>query len=557
MTDKKSFDYIIVGGGSAGCVLANRLSTDPAIKVLLLEAGPSDRNLKVRMPAATAYVIADPSMNWHYYTEPQKHLDGRQLMWPRARVLGGCSSHNTMVFIRGHARDYDHWRQLGCEGWSYADVLPYFRRAETRSVGGDDYHGEQGPMRVHPADDPNPLPQAFIDAGQQAGFPYTADFNGHQQEGVGRYDLNIDRGNRCNTAYAYLRPVLSRKNLTVEVDAFTLRLLFEGTRVTGVEYSQRGQIKQAVTDAEVIVSTGAINSPQLLMLSGLGDADHLRGLGLPVVADLPSVGQNLQDHLDVAVQHECKLPVSLYGVNKPLNAAAIGIEWFLFRTGPGATAHLEASSFLRTIPSIESPDIQHHFVPMFVINHGMEWPDRHGYQVHISQMRPESRGYVKLRSADPSEHPVIEPNLLEATEDRRCLRDGVKITREIMRQPAFDRFRGAEVQPGDHCVRDTDIDAFVREKSETAYHPSSTCKMGTDLQAVVNPSLEVRGVTGVRVVDASIMPTVVSGNLNSPTIMIAEKAADMILGKTALVSAEVSVADPVERTAAEREVAFA
>ena len=557
MTDKKSFDYIIVGGGSAGCVLANRLSADTAIKVLLLEAGPSDRNLKVRMPAATAYVIADPSMNWHYYTEPQKHLGGRQLIWPRARVLGGCSSHNTMVFIRGHARDYDHWRQLGCEGWSYADVLPYFRRAETRSIGGDDYHGEQGPMRVHRADDPNPLPQAFIDAGQQAGFPYTADFNGHQQEGIGRYDLNIDRGNRCNTAYAYLHPVLSRKNLTVEVDAFTLRLLFDGTRVTGVEYSQRGQVKRVVTDGEVIVSTGAINTPQLLMLSGLGDADHLRGLGLPVMADLPSVGQNLQDHLDVAVQHECKLPVSLYGVNKPLNAAAIGIEWFLFRTGPGATAHLEAGSFLRTIPSMESPDIQHHFVPMFVINHGMEWPDRHGYQVHISQMRPESRGYVKLRSADPREHPVIEPNLLEAAEDRRCLRDGVKITREIMRQPAFNRFRGEEVQPGDHCVSDTDIDAFVREKSETAYHPSSTCKMGTDLLAVVNPSLEVRGVTGMRVVDASIMPTVVSGNLNSPTIMIAEKAADMILGNTALAPAEVSVADPIERKAAEREVAFA
>ena len=557
MSDNNVFDYIIVGGGSAGSVLANRLSADPLIKVLLLEAGPSDRSLKVRMPAATAHVIADPGMNWHYYTEPQKHLDGRRLMWPRARVLGGCSSHNTMVFIRGHARDYDHWRQLGCEGWSYADVLPYFRRSEMRSVGGDEYHGDQGPMRIHPANDPNPLPQAFVDAGQQAGFPYTADFNGRQQEGVGRFDLNIDKGNRCNTAYAYLRPALSRKNLTVIVEAFTLRLLFEGTRSVGVEYSHKGQIKQARTEREVILSCGAINSPQLLMLSGIGDPDHLREHGLAVVADLPSVGKNLQDHLDVAIQHECRLPVTLYGAKNPLTAAAIGLEWFLFRTGPGATAHLEAGSFLRSIPSMETPDIQHHFVPLFVVNHGMEWPDRHGYQAHMSQMRPESRGYLKLRSADPSVHPIIEPNLLEAEEDRRCMRDGVKVTREIMRQPAFDKFRGVEVQPGDDCVTDADIDAFVRAKSETAYHPSSTCKMGTDLQAVVDPNLRVRGITGLRVVDASIMPTIVSGNLNAPTIMIAEKATDMILGKSMLAPEEATVAEPVARKEAQRVVEFA
>ena len=554
MADQNTYDYIIVGGGSAGCVLANRLSADRNLKVLLLEAGPSDSSYKVRMPAATAYVIADPDMNWHYYIEPQKHLDNRQLMWPRAKVLGGCSSHNTMVFIRGHARDYDHWRQLGCDGWSYADLLPYFRRSEHRVAGGDDYHGDEGPMQIRASNDPNPLQQAFIDAGVQAGFPYTPDFNGHQQEGVGRYDLNIDGGNRCNTAWGYLRPARSRPNLRVKVNSLSLRVLFEGTRAVGVEYEQYGQVHQVRAEREVIVSGGAINSPQLLMLSGVGDADHLRGLGIPLVADLPQVGENLQDHLDVAVQHECKQPITLFGSNKPMAAASIGLEWFLFRTGKGATAHLEAGSFLRTISSMEFPDIQHHFVPMIIANHGMDWPDRHGYQVHMSQMRPESRGYLRLRSADPRTHPIIQPNLLDAEEDRRCMRDGVRVTREILRQPAFDEFRGKEIQPGDDCISDADIDAFVRAKAETAYHPSSTCKMGTDLQAVVNPQLQVQGVSGLRVVDASVMPTIVTGNLNAPTIMIAEKAADMILGNPSLSPAEVDVAEPVERKAADREV---
>ena len=552
---KASYDYIIVGGGSAGCVLANRLSE--AHSVLLLEAGPSDRALKVRMPAATSIAIRDECRNWHYETEPQKRLDGRRLIWPRARMLGGCSSHNLMVMVRGHARDYDQWRQLGCEGWSYGDVLPYFKRAETRSTGADSYRGGDGPMRLKPSADPNPLQEAFLEAGQQAGFPYTEDFNGTQQEGVGRFDLNILGGNRLDTGRAYIWPVLSRSNLKVEMLALSTRVLFEGARAIGVEFERKGELARCHAEAEVIVSAGAINSPQLLLLSGIGPGQELSRLDIPVVADLPGVGKNLQDHLDVAVQQECIQPVSLYS-HMPLHRrAAIGLEWMLFGTGPGATGHSETGAFIRTSESIERPDIQNHFLPVAIVR-GNDWPTRHSYQVHVCQLRQESRGHLALRSRDPRAAPLIEPNYLDTDGDVRCMREGVRITREILAQPAFDPYRGPEMTPGAGRTSDEAIDAFVRERSETCYHPCGTCKMGADADsgAVVDPSLRVRGIEGLRVVDASIMPTVVGGNLNGPTIMIAEKAADMILGRQALAPEDARVAAPVTRGAPARATAY-
>ena len=469
-------------------------------------------------------------------------------------MLGGCSSHNALVFVRGHARDYDNWRQLGCVGWSYADVLPYFRRMETREGGGDTYREADGPMKVRRSSDPNPLNEAFLEAARQAGHPGTGDFSGRQQEGVGRFDLNVNEGNRCSAADAYLHPARKRKNLTIVLGALVSRILFDGMRAIGVEYTRKGVVDRMMSEREVVVSAGATNSPQLLMLSGVGEADHLRTHGIDVVLDQPNVGQNLQDHVDIAVQHECLQPVTLYGVNKLHRTAAIALQWFLFRTGAGATAHLETGSFLRTDPSRETPDIQQQFTPMFIVDHGLSWQDRHGYQLYSMLLRPESRGQIRLRSAQPSAHPIMDLNLLATEKDRRCMREGVKLSREILRQPAFDEYRGIEIQPGDQCVSDDDIDAFVRAQANSAYHVCGTCKMGTDEHAVVDPELRVHGTDGLRVVDASIMPAVVSGNLNGPTLMIAEKAADLILGNPALSPIEAEVASPIAREAPVREV---
>jgi choline dehydrogenase len=553
MRGSGGYDYVIVGAGSAGCVLANRLSEDPRVRVLLVEAGPKDRTWKIHMPAALAYNLRDDKYNWHYETEPQPHMDGRRMYWPRGRVLGGSSSLNAMVYVRGHAKDYDRWaRTNGLESWSYGHVLPYFKKAEAREQGGDLYRGGSGPLHVHTGSGANPLFNAFIEAGLQAGYPYTADMNGFQQEGFGPMDLTIHRGRRWSAASAYLRPVLGRPNLTVVVAALSTRILIEGRKAVGLEYALGRRTAQVRAESQVILCGGAVNSPQLLMLSGIGPAVELRRQGISVVADLPGVGQNLQDHLEIYVQYACTKPITLYKVENPLVRTRIGIEWFLFHAGLGASSHLEAGAFIRRNGAIEHPDLQYHFLPSIVVDHGRKPADRHAFQAHVGPMRPTSVGAIALRSADPSTHPLIQPNYLMTEQDRLEMRDAVKLTREIFAQRAFDPYRGVELQPGPNVRSDAEVDAFVRQRAESAYHPSCTCRMGNDELAVVDGSLRVHGIERLRVVDASIMPSIVSGNLNAPTIMVAEKAADMILERPALRPIAAPVYSPPDSSLARK-----
>jgi choline dehydrogenase len=510
--------------------------------VLVLEAGPWDRGWKIHMPAALTYNLMNERYNWYYRTEPQRHLDYRRLYWPRGRVVGGSSALNAMVYVRGHALDYDRWAfDEGAYGWSYAEVLPYFRRAEARSTGGDRYRGGDGPLKVWSADTPNPLFDAFIEAGVQAGYGRTDDMNGFRQEGFGRMDMTVHRGLRWSAARAYLRPALRRPSLTVITDALVTRLLVEGARAVGVDYVERGTAKRARAAAEVILAGGAINSPQLLLLSGIGPADELRRAGVTPIHELPGVGRNLQDHLEVYVQYACKRPVTLMPAMRPHNMALIGARWLLSRSGPGASSHLEAGAFIRSAAGVRHPDIQHHFLPALIEDHGRSPARFHAFQAHVGPMRPASRGALRLRSADPRAHPLIEPNLLAEERDRAAMRACVRLTREIIHQPAFDEFRGEEIRPGAGTLTDADIDAFVRAKSDSAYHPCGTCRMGSDADAVVDPECRVHGIASLRVVDASIMPSEPSGNLNAPTIMLAEKASDMILGLPPLPAESVPV----------------
>ena len=545
MPTPEAFDYVIVGAGSAGCVLAGRLTEDPDVSVLLLEAGPVDHawDWRLHMPAALAYPLKGRTYNWHYESEPEPFLDGRRIYCPRGRVLGGSSSINGMAYVRGHARDYDRWAQAGLQGWDYAHLLPYFKRAETRDRGPDAYRGGDGPLRVATGAGRNPLYPAFIEAGRQAGYPVTADMNGFQQEGFGAMDRTTHRGRRWSAAKAYLRPALKRPNLALRTRALTTRVRFEGLRASGVDYAEGGQIRHARATREVILAGGAINSPQLLLLSGIGDADQLTGLGIEVIAERKGVGRNLQDHMEIYVQHACTQPISLYGSERVAKKLWIGASWLFLGRGIGASNQFEAGGFIRSAAGVEHPDLQYHFLPIAINYDGSNPYPGHGFQAHVGPMRPTSAGRVQLRSSDPRQAPSILFNYMATEGDRAEMRAAVRLTREVFSQPAFDPYRGPELAPGPDVQSDAEIDAFVRAHAESAYHPSCSCKMGaeSDPMAVVDAQCRVMGVDSLRVVDASIMPSIPSCNLNAPTIMLAEKAADLIRGRPPLPPLEAPV----------------
>lgn len=531
------FDFIIIGAGSAGCVLADRLSADGKNRVLLLEFGGSDRSIFIQMPAALAYPMHSKKYNWGYESEPEPALNGRRLSCPRGKGLGGSSSINGLVYVRGNPMDFERWQEEhGAKGWGYAQVLPYFKRAEGRQEGGDAYRGGDGPLSTAYGTLNNPLHHAWLEAAQQAGYALTEDYNGFRQEGFGRMDMTVRDGTRCSAAKAYLYPARKRANLQIVQHALATRIVFDGTRAVGVDYIRAGKTCTAYASREVILSGGPINSVQLLKLSGIGPAAELQSHGIKVIADRPGVGANLQDHLEFYFQMACTKPVSLYRQANLLGKALAGAQWLFLRSGIGATNHFESCGFIRSRAGIPYPDIQYHFFPMAINYDGSALATEHGFQAHVGPMRSKSRGSVTLRSADPRDPPHIRFNYMSHPDDWVDMRACVRLTREIFQQPAFAPWRGREIQPGADCTTDEQIDAFIADKVESALHPSCTCKMGApdDPMAVVDPELRVIGVTGLRIADSSVMPAITTGNLNAPTIMIGEKAADHILGKPLL-----------------------
>ena len=528
-------DFVIVGSGSAGSALAYRLSEDGKHSVIIIEYGGTDIGPFIQMPAALSFPMNMRRYDWGYRTEPEPHLGGRVLATPRGKVIGGSSSINGMVYVRGHARDFDHWAEEGATGWSYADVLPYFRRMENSHGGEEGWRGNNGPLHVQRGPRSNPLYAAFVEAGRQAGFELTDDYNGSKQEGFGPMEQTIHKGRRWSAANAYLRPALKRKNVSL-VNGFARRVIIENQRATGVEIEARGGIQVVNARREVIIAASSINSPKLLMLSGIGPAAHLREHGIDVVADRPGVGQNLQDHMELYIQQESLQPITLYSKLNLWSKALIGAEWLFFKSGLGASNHFEAAAFLRSAAGVDYPDIQYHFLPVAIRYDGKAAAKSHGFQAHVGPMRSKSRGSVTLRSPDPADKPVIRFNYMSHPDDWTDFRHCIRLTREIFGQAAFDLYRGREISPGEHVQSDDQLDDFIREHAESAYHPCGTCRMGAadDPRSVVDPECRVIGVEALRVADSSIFPRITNGNLNAPSIMVGEKASDHILGRQPL-----------------------
>ena len=533
---QETVDYVIVGAGSAGCVLADRLTEDGRDQVLLLEYGGSDRSVWIQMPSALSIPMNMPKYDWGYYTESEPQLNGRRLHTPRGKVLGGSSSINGMVYVRGNALDYERWESEGASGWSYRDVLPYFKRAESRAGGGNDYRGADGPLATRRGLLENPLHAAWLEAGRQAGYPFTEDMNGFQQEGFGYLEMTVGAGRRCSAANAYLRPAMARTNLTVRTHALATRILFEGRRAVGVRYRRGAALHDVLVRREVLVCAGPVNSPQLLKLSGVGPRAELAEYGITLVHELPGVGENLQDHLEFYFQVACREPITLYSQMNPWSKALIGLRWLARHDGLGVSNHFETGGFIRSRAGVRYPDIQYHFLPMAVSYDGSSLAHEHGYQAHVGPMRSHSKGWVRLKSADPLEKPRVFFNYMSQPADWAEMRACLRLTREVFAQPAFARYRGREIQPGESVQSDEQIDTFIRARVESAFHPSCSCRMGraSDPLAVVDAQARVIGTQALRVVDSSIMPSITTGNLNAPTIMLAEKAADHIRGRALL-----------------------